>query len=435
MITSMKRVQKKWRQKGAILAFTALLLPMIIVGVGLAVDLGNIYVQHARLQNAADAAALAGAAAFAENNDKPEAGKHKHADAKAREYIKGIYHNLEQDEDITNYEKDDKIFKAAKDNHIIYYKVILEKEVPLYFLGSFYEKIKEKNTFTVSAESVASITYKNNSASNNPFKNLFTFKESLETLNVMAFDPNNKTIQTTFKGNIVHTKDNSIVQYNGTDTSVKLFFPTETKGKKANDKDVQEKGHTAIYQNLDIYSYADNLKKEYSGSSPSNRENDNFKLPVEDIKKTDYYIKNANEFFVDMSKNMSQISNEPIRITIDSASNPKIYLNNNSSNEKQPIIYSYLGTNPVVFEGSGGSFYGIIYAPYAKVYCNDNNFKFYGSIISDSIRVEANGAQYEFKDYSQYIPASIFDNSAAQGSETPTGDYSISLSQPPNIKW
>ena len=56
MIKSMKRVQRKWRQRGAILAFTALLFPMIIVGVGLAVDLGNIYVQHARLQNAADAA-------------------------------------------------------------------------------------------------------------------------------------------------------------------------------------------------------------------------------------------------------------------------------------------------------------------------------------------------------------------------------------------
>ena len=435
MYQYMQFLTKKWRQQGAIIAFTALLLPMIIVGVGLAVDLGNIYVQHARLQNAADAAVLAGADAFAKNNDKPEVGKHKHADDKAREYIKGTYHNLEQDEDITDYEIDKKIFKAAKDNNVIYYKVILEKEVPLYFLGSFYEKIKGKNTFTVPVESVASITYKNNKASNNLFKNLFTFKERLDTLNVMAFDPNNKIIQTTFKGNIVHIKKDSIVQYNGTDTSATLFFPTETKGEKANDKDVQEKGYSAIYQNLDIYSYANHLNQEYSQSSPSNREYDNYKLPVGDINQTNYYIKNANEFIVDMSKDMSPISNEPIRITVDSASNLKIYLNNNSSNEKQPIIYSYLGTNPVVFEGSGGSFYGIIYAPYAKVFCNDNNFKFYGSIISDSIRLEANGAQYEFKDYSQYIPLSIFDNSAAQGSEMPTGDYSISLSQPPNIQW
>ncbi|MBQ1866947.1 pilus assembly protein TadG-related protein, partial [Selenomonas sp.] len=58
---------KYLHQKGAILILTALLLPMLICGTGLAVDLGNIYVQKTRLQNTADAAALAGAKAYAVN--------------------------------------------------------------------------------------------------------------------------------------------------------------------------------------------------------------------------------------------------------------------------------------------------------------------------------------------------------------------------------
>ena len=56
-------------QRGAILVLTAFLLPFIIAFTGLAVDFGNLYVQHQRLQNAADAAVLAGAKAYAENNE------------------------------------------------------------------------------------------------------------------------------------------------------------------------------------------------------------------------------------------------------------------------------------------------------------------------------------------------------------------------------
>lgn len=48
-------------QQGAILVLTAFLLPFIIVFTGLAVDFGSAYVRRSQLQNAADAAVLAGA--------------------------------------------------------------------------------------------------------------------------------------------------------------------------------------------------------------------------------------------------------------------------------------------------------------------------------------------------------------------------------------
>ena len=238
---------------------------------------------------------------------------------------------------------------------------------------------------------------------------------------------NNKTIFTTFNGNIVYTNDTSTFQYNANDPYAKAFYPSETKGKRTNDPEVSAKGYTAKHQNLNISSYANTLKEKYKNATKySNRENDNFRLSANAINQTEYYIKNANEAVLDLSQNTNKISNDPIHITVDSASTPKIYLKNNSSNENQPIIYTYLGRNDVVFEGSGGSFYGIIYAPYARVFCNDNNFKFYGSIVSESIRLEANGAQYYFKDYTKYLPLSDDSSSSSEGSQT-TGDYTITL--------
>ena len=48
-------------QQGAILVLTAFLLPFIIAFTGMAVDFGSAYVRRSQMQNAADAAALAGA--------------------------------------------------------------------------------------------------------------------------------------------------------------------------------------------------------------------------------------------------------------------------------------------------------------------------------------------------------------------------------------
>ncbi|SFT69449.1 Putative Flp pilus-assembly TadE/G-like [Selenomonas sp. GACV-9] len=417
---------KYLHQKGAILILTALLLPMLICGTGLAVDLGNIYVQKTRLQNTTDAAALAGANAYAVNNEK--INHHPYADDKANQYIQGDYHNLNTDENIS-------IKKTAElhKKNVTFYNVELSKEVPLYFLKIFYDK----DTFTVPAKSTAAITYKGEPSSNNPFKNLFTFTKDLTTQNVLNFDPNNKTIFTTFDGNIVYTngtgtnqpsfRPNTLLYNNADDRDAKAFYPSETKGKNANAPDVSAKGFTAQYQNLNLYSYANQLKEKYSKTTQySNRENDNFWLSANAIDKTEYYIKNAQQAVIDLSQNTNKISNTPINITIDSAAEPKIYINNNSSNENQPIIYTYLGKNEIKFEGSGGSFYGIIYAPYAKVYCNDNNFKFHGSIVSESIRLEANGAQYYFKDYSKYLPISGDESSSSTGSQN-SGNYTVSL--------
>ena len=52
------------RQKGAVLVLSALAIPMLFATTGLAIDLGSAYLWHTSQQNAADAAALAGANAL-----------------------------------------------------------------------------------------------------------------------------------------------------------------------------------------------------------------------------------------------------------------------------------------------------------------------------------------------------------------------------------
>lgn len=50
----------KMREKGAIFIMTAFVLPLLLVITGIAIDMGSAYVRHVQLQNAADAAVLAG---------------------------------------------------------------------------------------------------------------------------------------------------------------------------------------------------------------------------------------------------------------------------------------------------------------------------------------------------------------------------------------
>ena len=73
-------------QKGAFLVFTALMIPIIFLCAGFAVDLGNAWAYKSKLQNAADAAALAGAKEYGDNGTET-VDKHDDADAQAERFL------------------------------------------------------------------------------------------------------------------------------------------------------------------------------------------------------------------------------------------------------------------------------------------------------------------------------------------------------------
>jgi len=67
-------MQKRFEQRGSAIIFVAIILPVLIAFAALAVDLGRVYVVKNELQNAADAAALAGASALTKKTaDAPNA--------------------------------------------------------------------------------------------------------------------------------------------------------------------------------------------------------------------------------------------------------------------------------------------------------------------------------------------------------------------------
>ncbi|WP_294523618.1 pilus assembly protein TadG-related protein, partial [uncultured Anaerovibrio sp.] len=183
---------------------------MLIVGTGLAVDLGHVYVQYSRLQNAADAAALAGAHEYAFQGEKEN--NHPKADKMAEQYVQGEYHNLNPSESII-----ERKYQAKSKDKITYYRVKLTKEVPLYFLGGIYKKFKKKETFTVPVYSVAVVPKR---AGGGFFNNMFIFKEKFDAVNSLenpdklsnnSYSTDSKNmITTTFDGRIVYTKGDGV---------------------------------------------------------------------------------------------------------------------------------------------------------------------------------------------------------------------------------
>ena len=59
------------KQRGQVLVLFALCIPIMLLFVGLALDIGWYYLNVSRLQNAADAAALAGAKSLVQKRDTP----------------------------------------------------------------------------------------------------------------------------------------------------------------------------------------------------------------------------------------------------------------------------------------------------------------------------------------------------------------------------
>ena len=64
------REELKNKQRGAIMVFFAILMPLFLGAIGLAVDAGFLYMQKAKLQDIADATALAGAGHLNDGNDR-----------------------------------------------------------------------------------------------------------------------------------------------------------------------------------------------------------------------------------------------------------------------------------------------------------------------------------------------------------------------------
>ena len=364
-------IRNSLRQKGAILALTALALPMLVCFTGLAVDLGNLYIHHAILQNSADAAALGGAkvgytTTFNQSNADNEAA----ALIKDNQRSKLSGHSFEY----KNSKSD------PKKTH--YYVVTLTEKVPLYFLR--YVGLKEQ---TISATANAKIHAGGNGGL---FSNLITFQDSLY-INNSNVSPNDKT--KLWNGRIIHTtKDPSITIANDITqggSNQGLLHAVDEKGNKQliDPKDNKyydssiavplEDDKNAVFKN-----YVDKLRAETPptpcpGQTLSSKD---LQAPVTYIYDTDHNKRMVSR--VNLDGALGKSGSTHILIIMEGAVNLNL-----TADTVGKLIIIDLSTEQLAING-GGTMHAVIYAPKAKIVWNPENLNFYGSIVSEKVEIQ-----------------------------------------------
>lgn len=282
------------KERGAIFVLTALLLPIMFGCLGIAYDVGTLYMHKARLQNVADAAALAGGRAYIQSQTKPNENdrdnvdgtmdyrskdiadcaykngrsmtvkyeygtqttinrgsttKHPNADAAADKYIYNNIVNL----DNTVYADKYSHFAVNYGNATskVFYRIGLYETVPLRFLPVITDKYSETvragaiafvepgttTTDPGSGGSTTTITH------TSVFDNLFTFSESLFTRNNID---SNGNIYQSFFGDMVYTHQNGLLDG---DLNNSIYFESSTPG-PAGDDDPTNTNHNHWYEQM-----------------------------------------------------------------------------------------------------------------------------------------------------------------------------------------
>lgn len=443
-------------QKGQIIVFTAVLLPLLIAATGFTVDFGNMYMHKARLQNAADAAAIAGGHSFVQNNDT--LSNHPHADEAAE---KSIALNHPQ---IADVKRD---YRARNtEQNITIYRVHLTEAVPVYFLSFF----GVGDSTNVTAESFAQIAYTGGSSGGSLFDNLFSYGSGgFRSINASQ-NPDNPSISqildaSFYQGRIVGmgadadmTKNyrhellnlNAKTHYqNGSFTSMQdaINYSNAHPDDTMIVTPEQDLNTSLDYKLAEILgnAKADLAKNKLIWTNENNISNIKSQVLSKDIDyiynpttNTPEYGPGGNtEFKInDYIPANESTKDKPLFVVVDPPKSPwgygthKLTLQGyNMPADSRPIVYVYTGTGTINIEANNSTFYGAIYAPYANIHMNDQGLTFHGSILSKGLEITGK---------STYIYKKFLSDSAGTGSSGngTGGNANVSLASPPdNIDW
>ena len=232
------------QERGAIFVLTALLLPVLFGFMGLAYDVGNLYMHKARLQNVTDAAALAGAALYKnppQNNEGENIiqgtdekngtiitlkGNHTQADTAAREYINKNKVNLGNDITVEELSALQSATSSNTSNNVttaktdVYYRVIASETVPLHFLPVIMDKsTQEVRTVSVAITETTTTTMHGTGTgggsssvvpNSSIFDNLYTYSEYFDS----GLNNANDVMSAVFIGDMVFTYGNGSSEAN-----------------------------------------------------------------------------------------------------------------------------------------------------------------------------------------------------------------------------
>ena len=424
----------KCRQKGQILVFTAVLLPLLIATCGFTVDFGNMYMHKSKLQNAADAAAIAGGYAFRDNKENIDS--HPKADNASKDSAKS---------NLTNFANIGRHCQARVDKDgVIYYRVELSESVPVYFLRLF----GVGDSTTVSADSIASIVNLGG-GKNNIFQNLFSFGSGgFKSINANQ-NPDDPGVSLIGNSSFYQGDIRGI----GSDANMEKKYTHELLTFASRDAFLADRKLT-VRQAIDkdkkngTHEYYTTPSQDYE-----HRLDENLKDIVDAAKGHEYIwghekklsdilsqTANNNSYFYNPSGQDAELKvdclpkgapndNRPLYFVFDKWAKLTI-TNKVEDRNSRPIIFVYTGTGTIPVEKEDGSyFHGIIYAPYADVHINDENLSFYGSIASKGLTITGKGT-YE-------IDKTIGGgDGSSTGNGTASSNATVGLTSPPaDISW
>ena len=303
---------------GALLVLFALLLPVFFACAGLAVDLGNMYSYKSNLQNAVDAAALAGASGYTTGGDTVD--YHPEADEMAAEYLKA---NL----DNSYSSLKDKSFEAQTVSGKTYYRVKVTEPSPTYFM----RMLGIKPYIDVSADAVALV--------GNPGTTDLHFKDLIGAREILGLDSlKNGRVNTTYDGNVVDLSS----RFAGT-----TIYTSSALGQKENQANADgnysavQAGEASDYNSF-YRSTTEKINEMYDAAGSSVVDWNYTNRAVSGS--SDYYKKetsgNANLSIGELSGN----EGKPVYLMIDGTKNEnKINITINSTNAR-PLVIIYTGT-------------------------------------------------------------------------------------------
>lgn len=397
-------------QKGVLLVFTALLLPVVFACAGLAVDLGNMYVHKSNLQNAVDSAALAGAAGYIAGGETAE--DHPGANIMSDEYLKanlgGEYQKL--------IVKD---FQAQTVSGKTYYRVKVTQKSPVYFMTL----LGLDSLMDVSADAVAQVGNAGSSSSGFGFKDLIV-ANNISSLGSIGsnyyywwrdiFSPyllRTYSVQATYDGNIVER---------GSDSPGYAFTPdayNKTLGWAVADHDYFRLSDGS---DTDYNAFYDSTKRKFDDLYNAN------KSSVQKWNYTNQYIYGTGDYYEKTTSGNATVtiqdlegeSGKPIYVKIDddlNANANKITINIPETNNR-PIVIIYTGTTkngkgngngnnkPLILNINSSlnwygptTFTGVLYAPNADVIIQMGyGCEFRGSSYAGDLTVDSNMSRFTY---------------------------------------
>ena len=431
----MKPFTHNRKQKGAFLVLFAVLLPVFLLLVALVSEIGRIWAYHTKLQNAADAAALAGAANFV-NGDTIDS--HPNADLFADRYVTAnLGHNLASSPNLQQFQAKTKA-ATGSEGEKSYYRVHLEEEIPLIQATAAW---LHRPTFLVKATAVALIGKEGTSGGGGiKLGNLVNVGFGRSGFDGSFYNNNNsdKIGGATFEGDVVvwdwrnYYKENKQGRY--------MLYTREAYGKSR---------ETAISQGMYKYPVAgvapngSNPEKYYNEQVSASEQavKDAFKdIPkTENHQKYDITISDNDITISDNGQSMyrlaSNVQNMNINLSDNSLnSNDPVYLYVDDdlsllrislqSNIRRPVIICYFGhqeinnwnKNPITnvqFNANTYDFRGSLYVPGSSLspfnfdkqekdeYGNElPKQQFHGSIYANEIEFNATHGDFTFEEFS-----------------------------------